>query len=236
MPKYSFKCWTPAKMSVFLAILIFINLPLSHASAASFSASWPYKADLLKASQIVVVETKSVLSQSGLLSLREKRDGKWTSILSAIPVTVGPNGIGKTKEGDGRTPSGVYPLGQAFGTAVKPQGLRLPYIKTTKTDYWVDDRTSAQYNQWVSYSGNPDQRWNSYERLLQPLYKYAIVLRYNDNPIVLGKGSAIFLHVWRAANKPTAGCIAMSESNLLKLMKLLDPALSPAIAIGVALR
>ncbi|ULO10430.1 L,D-transpeptidase family protein [Paenibacillus sp. 19GGS1-52] len=157
-------------------------------------------------------------------------------MLSAIPVTIGPNGIGKTKEGDGRTPSGVFPLGQAFGTAVKPQGLRLPYIRTTKTDYWVDDRTSVQYNQWVSYSGNPDQRWDSYERLLQPLYKYAIVLRYNDNPIVPGKGSAIFLHVWRAANKPTAGCIAMSESNLLKLMKLLDPASSPAIAIGVALR
>ncbi|MRN52303.1 L,D-transpeptidase family protein [Paenibacillus sp. LC-T2] len=223
-------------MTVLLAILIFTNLPLSHASAASFSASWPYKADLLNASQIVVVETKSVLSQTGLLSLREKQDGKWISVLSAIPVTIGPNGIGKTKEGDGRTPSGVYPLGQAFGTAVKPQGLMLQYMRTTKSDYWVDDRTSAQYNQWVSYSGNPDQRWDSYERLLQPLYKYAIVLRYNDDPIIPGKGSAIFLHVWRTANTPTAGCIAMSESNLLKLMKLLDPALSPAIAIGFALR
>lgn len=234
MSNRCFKYWTSAKMTVLLAILIFITLPLPNASAASFSASWPYKANLLQSTQIVVVETKSIISQKGFLSLREKQDGKWVSVLTGIPVTIGPGGIGKTKEGDGRTPSGVYPLGQAFGTAAKPEGLMLKYMKTTKYDYWVDDHTSAQYNQWVSYTGNPDQRWNSYERLLQPLYKYAIILRYNDAPIIAGKGSAIFLHVWRDSDQPTAGCIAMSESNLLKLMKLLDPALSPAIAIGIA--
>jgi L,D-peptidoglycan transpeptidase YkuD (ErfK/YbiS/YcfS/YnhG family) len=168
-----------------------------------------------------------------MLSLREKRDGEWVSILSGIPVTLGGGGIGKAKEGDDRTPSGVYSLGLAFGTADKPKGLKLPYAKTDKYDYWVDDPASDEYNRWISYAGNPDRRWESYERLVQPLYKYAINIQYNEKPVVPGKGSAIFLHVWRAAGKPTAGCIAASESNLLQLLKLLDPALSPAIAIGI---
>ncbi|SFB60107.1 L,D-peptidoglycan transpeptidase YkuD, ErfK/YbiS/YcfS/YnhG family [Cohnella sp. OV330] len=220
---------------IVLALLPALSLVPAHASAASFMASWPYKANLLGAEQVVVVEAKSLRAQTGVLSLREKQpDGRWTVVLSGIPVALGKNGIAKTKEGDGRTPSGVYPLGEAFGTASKPKGLKLAYKQTTKQDYWVDDPTSADYNRWVAYAGNPDRKWHSYERLYQPLYKYGIVVRYNDDPIVPGRGSAIFLHLWRDAGKPTAGCIAMSEPNLLKLMAALDPARSPAIAIGLA--
>lgn len=207
----------------------------SPAAAAGFSASWPYKADILHAGQVIVVETKSIRAQTGVLSLREKRsDGRWAVVLSGIPVMLGKNGIGKTKEGDGRTPSGVYPLGGAFGTADKPEGLKLAYKQTAKQDYWIDDPASSDYNRPVTYAGNPDRKWHSYERLYQPLYKYAIVIRYNEDPIVPGKGSAIFLHLWRGPDKPTAGCIAMSEPNLLRLMAALDPELSPAIAIGLA--
>lgn len=203
-------------------------------AAPTFATAWPYKADLLGAGQTVVVETKSERSQTGVLSLRERRpDGSWAIVMSGIPVTLGKNGIAKTKEGDGRTPSGVYRLGGAFGTAAKPAGLRLDYARTTKQDYWIDDPASPDYNRRVTYAGDPDRKWKSYERLYQPLYKYAIVVRYNDDPVVPGKGSAIFLHVWRGPDKPTAGCIAMSEPNLLKLLAALDPERAPAIAIGV---
>ncbi|WP_254639571.1 L,D-transpeptidase [Cohnella sp. GbtcB17] len=222
-------------VAIVLALLPALIMAPANAGAASFMASWPYKANLLGAEQVVVVEAKSLRSQTGVLSLREKRsDGGWTVVLSGIPVTLGKNGIAKTKEGDDRTPSGVYPLGDAFGTASKPKALKLAYKQTTKQDYWVDDPSSADYNRWVAYDGNPVRKWHSYERLYQPLYKYAIVVRYNDDPIVPGRGSAIFLHLWRGADKPTAGCIAMSEPNLLKLMAALDPARAPAIAIGLA--
>ncbi|AIQ46918.1 hypothetical protein R70723_14295 [Paenibacillus sp. FSL R7-0273] len=197
-------------------------------------ASWPYKADRLESKQMVVVTAASARSQKGVLSLREKREGKWVTVLSGIPVTLGSGGIGKTKEGDKRTPSGVYPLGGAFGSAAGPDGLSIPYTRTGSYDYWIDDPSSAEYNQQVTYTGDPNRRWSSYERLLHPLYKYAIVLKYNEDPVVPGKGSAIFLHVWKGADQPTAGCIAMSEGNLLKLMKQLDASLSPAIAIGTA--
>ncbi|MNT94259.1 hypothetical protein D3C72_2359060 [compost metagenome] len=58
-----------------------------------------------------------------------------------------------------------------------------------------------------------------------------MVIRYNDNPIIKGKGSAIFMHIWRSQDKPTAGCVAMSEVNLLKVMNRLDPKQSPVISI-----
>jgi len=223
-----------AALLAFTLLLVFTG-STSFATAAGFSASWPYKANVLQAGQVVVVETKSVRAQTGVLSLREKRsDGRWAAVLSGIPVTLGKNGIGKTKEGDGRTPSGVYPLGSAFGTADKPDGLKLSYKQTTKQDYWIDDPASSDYNRPATYAGNPDRRWHSYERLYQPLYKYAMVVRYNEDPVVPGKGSAIFLHLWRGPDKPTAGCIAMSERNLLRLMTELDPERSPAIAIGLA--
>lgn len=229
---------TSVQPAIWLWSLLFLFLTCTiwtpKSSAAGFSASWPYKADVIHSQQMVVVEAKSVNSCTGQLSLHQKIDGQWTTVFSGIPVTLGSNGIGKTREGDGRTPSGIYKLGSGFGTTDNPGGLLISYTRTTKQDFWINDPLSLQYNQWVSYAGNPNQRWKSYERLQQPLYKYAIVLRYNDDPPVPGKGSAIFLHIWRGQGKPTAGCIAMSEQHLLKLMRLLDPALSPAIAIGIS--
>lgn len=226
-----------AQFTALLTLLFPLFVYLSGASAASaagFSASWPYKADILHSTQMVVVEAKSVNARNGTLSLKQKSGGQWQTVLSGISVTLGKNGIGKIKEGDGRTPSGVFRLGQGFGSAIDPGGLILSYTRTTTQDYWIDDPLSREYNQWVSYTGNADQRWNSYERLRQPLYKYAVVIDYNHDPVVSGKGSAIFLHIWNGPDKPTAGCIAMSEQNLLKLMRLLDPAQTPAIAVGIS--
>ncbi|USB33061.1 L,D-transpeptidase family protein [Paenibacillus sp. YPG26] len=181
--------------------------------------------------QIIVVEAARGSSFKGTLSLREKLNGEWKTTLSGIPVVLGKNGIGKLREGDGKTPTGTFPIGHAFGTAAKPAGLKLTYALAGKQDYWVDDAASADYNKWVHYAGNPASRWKSFERLYIPQYKYAVVIRYNDNPIVKGKGSAIFMHIWRSQDKPTAGCVAMSEGNLLKLMGKLDPKQSPVITI-----
>lgn len=181
--------------------------------------------------QVIVVETASSSSFKGTLSLREKVNGEWKTTLSGIPVVLGKNGIGKSREGDGKTPVGTFPIGHAFGTAAKPAGLKLTYALAGRQDYWVDDLTSADYNKWVHYTGNPAAKWRSFERLYIPQYKYAVVIRYNDNPIEKGKGSAIFMHIWRSQDKPTAGCVAMSEANLLKVMSKLDPKQSPVITI-----
>ena len=46
-----------------------------------------------------------------------------------------------------------------------------------------------------------------------------MVLNYNYNPIIKGKGSAIFIHVCKKDFKPTEGCIAVKKGVLRNLLK-----------------
>ena len=52
------------------------------------------------------------------------------------------------------------------------------------------------------------------------------------NPIVKGKGSAIFLHVERRKDSATAGCIAISEDRMKQIIEWLDPMMQPHIYIS----
>lgn len=188
--------------------------------------------DQLHTEQVVLITAAHKNTIKGTLQIYTKQNGQWISQLSAVPVVLGKRGLGKTKEGDGKTPLGTYSLGTAFGTAPKPEGLQVDYQQHTAQDYWVDDVNAKEYNQKVTESGDPNQRWASYEKMNNPLYKYGMVVNYNINPIVKGKGSAIFVHKWRSSHQPTDGCIALSEANLLKVLKAIDPAKSPKIRIG----
>ncbi|WP_169908090.1 L,D-transpeptidase family protein [Metabacillus halosaccharovorans] len=187
--------------------------------------------EISNTNQVIIVNNSRGIGAA--VTTYERTNGKWKIALPKMAAVVGKNGIAsKQKEGDGITPAGVYTLGTAFGWTKKPNGTKLPYRLTTANDYWVDDPSSADYNKWVTYSGNPNTRWNSYEKLKNPLYKYGVTIDYNVNPIVKGKGSAIFLHVWRSSISPTAGCVALSEQNVAKLLTWLDPAKKPIIVIG----
>jgi len=182
--------------------------------------------------QVIVVESTSTKSKTAKLSVYEKSGDTWSKTLTSNAV-LGKNGSTSSKrEGDGKTPIGLFPLRTAFGTSSKPANVTYPYKKTTSNDYWVDDRSSSDYNKWVTYKGNPSSKWKSYEKLAIPLYKYAVAIGYNDDPIVKGKGSAIFLHVWRSSSSPTLGCVAIPESNLVKVLKELNSDKNPHILIG----
>ncbi|MDR6244639.1 L,D-transpeptidase family protein [Paenibacillus hunanensis] len=192
------------------------------------------KLDQLSSEQIILVAADRSSSITGRLYVYEKQEGSWKRQLGPVPVVFGNNGLGKTKEGDGKTPLGTYTLGTAFGSNLQPPaGLQIDYRPAGADDYWVDTPQSPDYNSWVAYEGNPKERWSSFERLNHPLYQYAVVINYNTNPVIPGKGSAIFMHIWRAADKPTEGCIAMSKDNLLRVMKIINPDRSPKIRIGV---
>ena len=62
-------------------------------------------------------------------------------------------------------------------------------------------------------------------------FRYIVVVEYNTDPIVKGAGSAIFIHAWRSEGKPTAGCVAMAEEDVRRLIERLDPKLNPHIVI-----
>lgn len=225
--------WT--RRMLLITTIILLLSPTSVTAAEERNPRYTKKIIPIPSSQVIVVKAQHKKSFKGTLSLREKIDGEWQTILSDIPVVLGRQGIDKTREGDGKTPTGVFAIGKSFGTAPRPEGLRLFYVQASKQDYWVDDADSLDYNRWIRYSGDPAKRWKSFERLHIPLYKYAIIIRYNMDPIIRkNRGSAIFIHIWSSPDKPTDGCVAMSEPNLLLLMTKLDPDKLPSIAISAA--
>lgn len=158
--------------------------------------------------------------------------GKWTKRIT-VPATVGKSGLATPevkKEGDGKTPAGLYKLKRAFGYA-ETLKTGLTYKQVTEKDLWVDDAAHPDYNKWVTAPTNA----KSFEDLKRKddLYELFAVIEYNTNPIVAGKGSAIFFHVWGGPDKPTAGCVAIEKSKLYEILKELDAKKSPMMAIVI---
>jgi L,D-peptidoglycan transpeptidase YkuD (ErfK/YbiS/YcfS/YnhG family) len=133
-------------------------------------------------------------------------------------------------EKDGKAPAGVFHLGQLFGyAAAAPQGTSWPYIKVTQLDAWVDDPRNPYYNQHVRVRSDAIPPWFEKQRMRlgDSAYKWMVAIKHNANPPVAGYGSAIFFHVRRGPDKPTAGCTSMAEENLVRLIRQLDPTASP---------
>jgi L,D-peptidoglycan transpeptidase YkuD (ErfK/YbiS/YcfS/YnhG family) len=80
---------------------------------------------------------------------------------------------------------------------------------------WCNDINSPHYNQLVTlpHTATHEKLWRDDAR-----YDMIIVLAYNDAPVIKGKGSAIFLHVAADNYPPTAGCIALSKTDLLTVL------------------
>lgn len=163
------------------------------------------------ASQIIVVAADG---SDATVSMQSKEDGIWTEILSTAGK-IGRNGIGKTKEGDGKTPTGVYRFLIGFGNKENP-GCELNYTQVDESYYWVDDSDSAYYNQFVT-TNEVTKDWNSAEHIagVKNSYNYVLALDYNAD-CVPGKGSAIFMHCTPTSG---AGCIAIPEEKMVEIMQ-----------------
>ncbi|QGQ48179.1 L,D-transpeptidase family protein [Metabacillus sediminilitoris] len=225
------------KKSVFIYILTLIIAIFPFFSTITNAATPSVESQLsqLKGgiNQVILATTDKTNSRNAEISFYQKKNGKWVKVYSRMSGVVGKNGLTSNKiEGDGKTPKGVYSLTSAFGTATKPTGEKLPYTNTNKYYYWIDDVHSNDYNKMVYYQGNPDNRWKSYEKLTHPLYSYVVAIDYNTNPIIKGKGSAIFLHTRTTSTQYTLGCVAIYKDSLVKIMKQLDPKLNPHIIIS----
>ena len=126
------------------------------------------------------------------------------------------------REGDGASPEGSFPLLYGFyrpdRTARPDSGLSMTALQPD--DGWVDDPADPNYNQRVKlpYSASHETMW-----MAEPLYDLVVVIGYNTDPVVPGRGSAIFLHVAREDFGPTAGCIAIERGALARLLALLGP-------------
>jgi L,D-peptidoglycan transpeptidase YkuD (ErfK/YbiS/YcfS/YnhG family) len=180
--------------------------------------------------QVLIVRGAKGKPHSAFMTYYEKNENRWKAV-SSCRCAVGYKGIaesGEKIEGDGKTPSGIYRLGLAFGYDDSCD-TKLEYKGTGPDDVWVDDPSSDQYNSWVT--GRPAS--GSYEVLRRDdyLYKLAVVVEYNTHKPVKGRGSAIFMHIWESPDSPTSGCVATDEKNLRALLRRLDAGKRPLIVI-----
>ncbi|MDH4228958.1 MAG: hypothetical protein OEW11_04315 [Nitrospirota bacterium] len=100
----------------------------------------------------------------------------------------------------------------------------------------MDAPEAPEYNRWVTLPAgeDPATRWRCWERMRRDdaQYSMGLVVHYNLGPVRPGAGSAIFMHVWRAAGDSTAGCTAMNPEGMQEVLAWLDPALRPVLLQG----
>ena len=178
------------------------------------------------ASQAVVVTTDGPGQSIARLTAYEWAGGDWVPALPAMRAEIGRRGFTDSPhEADGFTPTGEYSFTVVFGRMPNP-GVTMPYRQATDDDHWVDDSASPLYNTWQT--GPPGGRWASAETLSS--YDLAAAFDFNQDPVVAGGNSAIFLHT---GDGPTPGCIVMTPADVATVLRWLDPAAEPVIVLGV---
>ncbi len=214
---------------------------------------------LSRSTQIIVVTTSDWNAVQGRLQRYERSSTQktWHPVGEPISIVVGKKGLGWgiglsaagdsnariasepiKREGDSKSPAGVFALGTAFGYASEPlRSLKMQYLNLSQSIECVDDPGSKHYNRIVDRSVVPPD-WNSAEHMrdVGESYRWGIVVDHNGivtgpnaNPPEPGGGSCVFLHIWHSDSQGTAGCTAMSQSQLETLLVWLDPARRPLL-------
>lgn len=200
-----------------------------------------------RSEQLVVVTTSGWTSTTGTIR-RFERSGsasEWRAIDQPAPVVVGRTGIAwgvgfdgvstegpHKREGDGKSPAGMFPLDTVFGFAPPNlmQSVRMPYVQLLPSTDCVDDTASSHYNTVVDRGSLPRVDWNSAEHMRSiRLYEVGVIVGYNSMPPIKARGSCIFLHVWAGPGSHTAGCTAFDEGKLRDLILWLDPKKRPLL-------
>lgn len=140
-----------------------------------------------------------------------------------VACTLGRSGISAAKrEGDGATPAGVFPLRRVFWRAdrLAAPATRLPCTALRPQDGWCDWPADRLYNRHVMlpYPARHEELWRT-----DALYDVVVVIGHNDDPVVPGAGSAVFVHLARPDGGPTEGCVGLALGDLLDLLAAATP-------------
>ncbi len=195
--------------------------------------------------QLVVVTTQDWTTSSGDLRYFQRVNGKWIR-QSGWRVRIGRNGLGwgetvwplkkapevaNKKEGDGKSPAGLFPLLDGFGRANESANFpNFPFKAMDKNWAGVDDVKSNYYNQLVNVEDLGSKKdWDSSENMCIPEYLLGLRVGYNTENPVPGSGSCIYVHLFSVPERGTAGCTSMAPANLRKLAKWLKAEQKPMI-------
>lgn len=168
--------------------------------------------------QIIVV---AVVNNNAELCLYENVSNDDWQLVFEIDAIIGKNGLRKTKEGDGKTPVGVFIIKDVFGILDNP-GTKIEYTKVDESYYWVDDSSSKYYNRLVS-TDLVRADWLSAEHIVEykESYNYVLATSYNSE-CISGVGSAVFLHCTSNDMETTAGCVAIPEVYMRNILRHLQ--------------
>jgi L,D-peptidoglycan transpeptidase YkuD (ErfK/YbiS/YcfS/YnhG family) len=133
-------------------------------------------------------------------------------------AALGRGGVRPDKqEGDGATPAGLLPLRRVLYRAARipPPDCVVPTEPIAPEDGWCDDPSHTDYNRMIRlpHDGRCEELWRA-----DGLYDLVGVLGWNDDPVVRGRGSAIFLHIARPDYAPTEGCVALAPDDVRRVL------------------
>ncbi|MGB2402730.1 MAG: L,D-transpeptidase family protein [Akkermansiaceae bacterium] len=217
------------------------------------SVAWAKAQIPADCTQIILGTSPGWNSSHASLTLYEKRGDYWNITINTWRARLGKKGLAWgngihppqassvliKKEGDQRTPAGIFRIGGAYGYAPKVKHLeKLPYRQITERDLWVEDPSSPFYNQHIILNNPPKTSWQQKAQMRQNDHAHSLKLYIGHNDAILGSkpipghGSAIFFHIWRDKGaRATAGCTSMSEPALKKLIARIDPERNPIYVI-----
>ncbi len=211
---------------------------LATARSAAHGQALPLGFRTHTATRVITVTARSTNRTTARLQAWTKAPGGgWLEHGTAVTAHIGADGLSRRpSEYRSATPIGSFTLTHAFGHYADP-GTALPYLHTRPSDWWISQagplyNTHQRCSSGCAFTlGSPNEHLY-YE---MPYYRYAVVIDYNtrNSPggVVQGAGSAFFLHVTDGA--ATAGCVAIAQWKLVRLMRWLRPAAHPRILIGV---
>ncbi|MDA3946568.1 MAG: L,D-transpeptidase family protein [Helicobacteraceae bacterium] len=208
-----------------LLLPLFLTFDLAHASE-----------------QLILIVSDDFNKTHAVLTRYEKHKTGFKQVGSGTMVNIGRNGlawgIGESaflpkvdepvkKEGDGRSPAGVFRISKAFGYAPAIK-TKMPYIQADKKLICVDDSQSKDYNKIIDKDESDNPKSFEWMKRDDELYKIGLVVEHNSEA-KRGAGSCIFFHIRKSEDAPTAGCSAMKEEDLNTIIRWLDPAKEPKV-------
>ena len=186
------------------------------------------------ATQLITVVAPSGRATRAGLRLWQKVDGCWRPIAGPWPAWLGGRGVSVSRrEGDRTTPAGSFGIGRTMYGVARNPGVRYRYRRIVCGDWWVEDPRSPYYNQFrrLPCGARPPFRVTTGDMSTSPTaYRHLAFIRFNTDPVVPGRGSAIFLHA--STGRPTLGCISIPVQQLVQTLRWLRPASAPRIVIG----
>lgn len=203
-------------------ILLAISFLLVNKVSAEQSPQWVKTLTAANnANQLLIVAQVGEKTTAWISMHNRDANGNWQQIMTT-PGFIGKNGLGKEREGDNKTPVGVFHFDKAFGIAANP-GCKVPYTQVDENYYWSSD-PNYKYNQFVSIKDFPALNKNAAEHLIEcePEYTYVLNISYNEQGTP-AKGSAIFLQCLGINKTYTHGGIAIPVDKMRVVMQNLNP-------------